>query len=115
MRIGKITKGILLILGIAHLLALIVLVFFSFPPNQADLTGIFSIILLVECVACFIIAATGGITVPTGRIKGDKDPSHYKHDTWTGGGGFGANSPAFLGSGAILLLESLAIGLAMML
>jgi hypothetical protein len=108
-------KGILLILGIAHLLAVIVLAFTLLVFNLTDYISSFSIILMVECVVCFIIATTGGITVPTRRVQGDKDPSHYTHDTWTGGGGFSTDSPVFLISGGILLLELLAIGLVMML
>jgi hypothetical protein len=107
MRSGNMVKGIFLILGIAHLLALIVLAFIK----PVDLTGSFSIILMIECAACFTIAATGGITVPTKRVQGDKNPDHYTHDTWTGGGGFSADNLAFLMSGTILLLESLAMGL----
>jgi hypothetical protein len=84
-------KGILLILGIAHLLAVIVLAFTLLVFNLTD------------------------YIVPTRRVQGDKDPSHYTHDTWTGGGGFSTDSPMFLISGGILLLELLAIGLVMML
>jgi hypothetical protein len=111
----NIAKSVLLILGIAHLLAVIVLVLMFSPFHITDYLGSFSIILLVECVVCFAIAATGGISSPTRRVQGDKDPSHYTHDTWTGGGGFSADSPAFLTSGAILLLEALGIGFFMML
>lgn len=111
LRIG-ILKGILIIVSFTNFIALLLAeVFYSPLPLIDTYWESFCLMLFILSVLLFAIAGTGGFRRQTFRFPGDKDPSHYLQDSWTGSEDLNAEGPAFIVSGVIIMVESIAIGL----